>query len=61
MKNESRNYLMYLEDIQLAMSRIAEYIEGFTFKDFKIDYKIVDAFIRNFKIIGEASKNYPQL
>ena len=46
---------MYLEDIQLSMKRIAEYIAGYNFSDFKKDYKTVDAVIRNFEIIGEAS------
>jgi uncharacterized protein with HEPN domain len=41
------------------MSRIAEYIQGFSFIDFKRDYKTVDAVIRNFEVIGEASKNLP--
>ena len=50
---------MYLEDIQIAMNRIAEYIYGLTFIEFKHDYKTVDAVIRNFEIIGEASKNLP--
>ena len=50
---------MYLEDIQTAMSHIAEYIDGFTFVRFKMDYKTVDAVIRNFEIIGEAAKNLP--
>jgi uncharacterized protein with HEPN domain len=59
-KKEDRTYRMYLEDIQLAMNRIAEYIDGFTFSDFKKDYKTVDAVIRNFEIIGEASKKLPQ-
>jgi uncharacterized protein with HEPN domain len=58
-KKENRSYLMYLEDILLAMDRIAEYISGFSFLDFKQDYKTVDAVIRNFEIIGEASKNIP--
>lgn len=48
---------MFLEDIQTAMGRIAEYIDGFNFEHFKWDYKTVDAVIRNFEIIGEASKN----
>jgi len=48
---------MFLNDIQTAMSRIAEYIEGCDFEEFKKDYKTVDAVIRNFEIIGEASKN----
>ena len=59
MKKEDRTYRMYLEDIQTAMNRIAEYTAGFTFIDFKRDYKSVDAVIRNFEIIGEASKNLP--
>ena len=50
---------MYLEDIQIAMKRIAEYIEGYDLSKFKMDYKTVDAVIRNFEIIGEASKNIP--
>ncbi len=59
MKKEERNYTMYLQDLLLAMSRIAEYLEGYTFDQFKKDYKTVDAVIRNFEIIGEASKNLP--
>ena len=42
---------MYLEDIQIAMKRIAEYIEGYDLSKFKMDYKTVDAVIRNFEII----------
>lgn len=52
-----RNNEMYLDDIQTAMARIAEYIDGYDFSRFKKDYKTVDAVIRNFEIIGEASKN----
>lgn len=51
---------MYLEDILNSMNRILEYVEGYSFSDFKKDYKTVDAVIRNFEIIGEASKNVPQ-
>ncbi len=51
---------MYLEDILTSMERIAEYISGLDFISFKRDYKTVDAVIRNFEIIGEASKNLPQ-
>ncbi len=51
---------MYLEDMNLAMERIAEYISGFDFIHFKRDYKTVDAVIRNFEIIGEAAKNLPK-
>ncbi len=51
---------MYLEDLLLAMTRIAEYIEGYSFIKFKKDNRTVDAVIRNFEIIGEASKNLPK-
>lgn len=47
---------MFLDDIQTAIGRIAEYIEGYDFDQFKKDYKTIDAVIRNFEIIGEASK-----
>jgi len=50
-KKEERTYRIYLEDIQIAMGRIAEYIEGYAFIDFKRDYKTVDAVIRNFEIM----------
>jgi len=52
---------MFLNDIQIAMSRIAEYIKGYDFENFKKDYKTVDAVIRNFEIIGEASKNLSEI
>ena len=57
MKPNRRDNILYLEDIVLAMDRIHEYISGFDFAQFKRDYKTVDAVIRNFEIIGEASKN----
>ena len=50
---------MYLQDLLVAMTRIAEYLEGYTFDQFKKDYKTVDAVIRNFEIIGEASRKLP--
>ncbi|MBI5218440.1 MAG: DUF86 domain-containing protein [Bacteroidia bacterium] len=59
MNKENRTCLLYLEDIQLSMARIAEYIAGYDFIKFKQDYKTVDAVIRNFEIIGEAVKNLP--
>ena len=57
MNKSKRDYFMYLEDIILAMSRIAEYVDGYDFARFEQDYKTVDAVIRNFEIIGEAAKN----
>ena len=57
MKKKDRSDKLYLEDLLTAMYRIAEYIEGQSFDQFKQDYKTVDAVVRNFEIIGEASKN----
>jgi len=51
---------MYLDDILNSMNRILEYVDGYSFSDFKKDYKTVDAVIRNFEIIGKASKNVPK-
>ncbi len=59
MKPSDRDFILYLEDIVLSMQRVQEYITGLDFKHFKWDYKTVDAVIRNFEIIGEASKNLP--
>lgn len=60
MKKENRNYRMYLEDMKVAVERIEEYIYGYSFDQFLQDHKTVDAVIRNFEIIGEASNNLPK-
>lgn len=60
MKKEERDYIHYLEDILLAMQRVQEYITGLDLPEFKHDYKTVDAVVRNFEIIGEATKNLPK-
>ena len=41
------------------MLRIQEYLSDKDYISFKKDYKTVDAVIRNFEIIGEATKNLP--
>jgi uncharacterized protein with HEPN domain len=60
LKPKDRDPLLYLRDIALSMERVGEYIAGLDFEHFKWDYKTVDAVVRNFEIIGEASKNIPQ-
>jgi len=54
-----REYVLYLEDMLRSMERIHEYLENQSFKQFKQNYMAVDAVIRNFEIIGEASKSIP--
>ena len=61
MKPNERDPILYLEDIILGMQRVQEYITGLDLQHFKWDYKTVDAVVRNFEIIGEASKNLPKL
>ena len=61
MKPSERDPILYLEDIILCMQRVQEYTRGLDFRHFKWDYKTVDAVIRNFEIIGEASKNLPKV
>ncbi len=54
-----REFILYLEDMLLSMFRIEEYLNGLDFEGFKMNYMVVDAVIRNFEIIGEATKNIP--
>ncbi|NOX48066.1 MAG: DUF86 domain-containing protein [Chlorobi bacterium] len=54
-----RDSNLYLEDMLNSMLRIEEYIGDLEFREFKMNYMVVDAIIRNFEIIGEASKNVP--
>lgn len=51
MNKKDGNFLMYLDDILTALLRIAEYIGGYDFEQFKKDNRTVDAVIRNFGII----------
>jgi uncharacterized protein with HEPN domain len=50
---------MYVQDMLLSISRIEEYTGELTFEAFSEDYRTIDAVIRNFEILGEASKNIP--
>ena len=60
MSPENREFILYLEDMMESMMRIEEYLNGLNFRHFKMNQMIVDATIRNFEIIGEASKNVPK-
>ena len=55
----SRNYEVYLEDILAAIQKIKAYTKGLTKNQFLRDGKTIDAVIRNFEIIGEASHRLP--
>ena len=49
-----------MDDILDAINSIEEYTSGLTFEAFAKDKKTVDAVIRNFEIIGEATKHIPE-
>ena len=49
--------LAYIEHILESISRILKYGKGLSFQEFEDSDLIQDAVIRNFEIIGEATKN----
>ncbi len=55
----SRDYFLYLEDMQESCLQILRYTQGFTFKQFIEDDLVYDAVLRNIEIIGEAVKHIP--
>jgi uncharacterized protein with HEPN domain len=55
-----REFILYLEDMLESMVRIEEYLREIDFRKFKKNYLVVDATIRNFEVIGEASRNVPK-
>jgi uncharacterized protein with HEPN domain len=60
MNAAKRRFDIYLEDILISILRIEEYLGGMDFVEFKRNYLVVDAVVRNFEIIGEASKSIPE-
>ena len=46
----NRDYNLYIEEMLTSMLRIEEYIGKMGFNEFKMNYLIVDAIIRNFEI-----------
>lgn len=55
-----RDYRLYIDDIIGAIEKIEKYVEKLSFDEFGQDSKTIDAVIRNFEIIGEASKHIPE-
>ena len=50
-----KDYKAYLSHIFESIISIEKYTEGMSFEEFEKDQKTIDAVIRNFEIIGEAS------
>jgi len=50
-----RNYILYLEDILASANKIQNYVGNASFEELIKDELKIDAIVRNFEIIGEAS------
>jgi uncharacterized protein with HEPN domain len=57
---KDREFILYLDDIIDSIKKIQLYIGSFSYDQFVADSKTIDAVIRNFEVIGEASKNLPK-
>jgi uncharacterized protein with HEPN domain len=54
-----RTHSLYLNDINEAIERIEGYVKDLTFEEFSKNMLIIDAVVRNFEIIDEATKHIP--
>ncbi len=57
MNDKNKDNLVYVRHILDAIKAIKFYTEGMDFKEFKKDQKTVDAIVRQFEIIGEATRH----
>ncbi len=54
-----RDWKLLIEDILDSISKIKLYVRNLSFDEFNPDTKTIDAVVRNFYIIGEASNKIP--
>ncbi len=54
-----RDYRLFLQDILDSIVKMEKYTKDIDFKGFRTNDMIMDAVIRNFEIIGEATVNIP--
>ena len=54
-----RSAELLLEDMLESCDRILEYTKELSFEEFRKNYLVVDAVVRNFTIIGEAAGRIP--
>ncbi len=55
-----RKWRLFVENGLEFIELIEDCVKGMNFDEFKKDRKTVDAVVRNFEIIGEASRNIPE-
>lgn len=59
-EKSSRSWILRIQDILLSIDKITQYLDKITLAEFKKSNMIIDAVVRNFEIIGEASKHIPK-
>jgi uncharacterized protein with HEPN domain len=55
----SRDYRLFLVDMQVSCEKVVRYTHGFSLASFLQDEKTFDAVLRNLEITGEAAKQIP--
>jgi len=55
-----RDYKLFILDIEEAINKIFDYINGLDFTSFKNDPKTYDSVLHNILIIGEAANKIPR-
>ncbi len=60
MSEKGRDYILFLEDIIAALDKIEKYSGNLDYEQFSGNAMVIDAVIRNFEIIGEATKSIPK-
>ncbi|MCP4360282.1 MAG: DUF86 domain-containing protein [Chloroflexi bacterium] len=55
----SRDYRLFLQDIQTSCQKIINYTLNISRKDFVTNDLVYDGTLRNIEIIGEATKHVP--
>jgi uncharacterized protein with HEPN domain len=55
-----RSHILYLEDILESANNIQNYVGNLSYQELVGDRMRLDAIVRNFEIIGEASGKIPQ-
>ena len=56
----AKDYKAYISHILESIMLIEQYTKNISFEEFEKDRKTIDAVIRNFEIIGEASNKLPE-
>lgn len=55
----SKKWVFRIQDILKAIEKIERYVSDMNLTQFKQNELVIDAVVRNFEIIGEASKSIP--